>query len=282
MYTTIQDGFDTEVISQYRLIFKIHHKYINICIIDSEKNKCVWYGACHSPSENSSISTQLEKIIKKYPFLTYKGWKKIIFIIVHTRFVTGPSQYITKSTALDYLKLNISINTKTEEIIVNEDFELAVSCAYTLGKNLTQYIDTHYASEHIQYTHAHITFLKGLIPLVKQSDRNNLYGKIDADMLTLVVFKDQKLFFINTFIFHTLEDFIYFTLFVIEEIGNEPSSTKLILWGELDVDSELILKARYYIQHVSLGKRLSEISFGKPFDTLKPSCDMDLFSAYLL
>ncbi len=247
-----------------------------------QTNRCLFYTLYSYAKTDQDISyvIRLEEIIDNDAFLQSIHWKKITCIMANARFIIAPSNYINEQTALDYLKLNLQVS-KSEQLLIDTNQHMGVSCAYLIPKNLQRWLQTRYGLTLLQYTHSHTSFLKGLSAFVPGADKQTLYGKIHGNTFTLAVFDGKQLYFINTFPFYSTEDFIYFILLVIDEVGSKASKSKLIIWGELEIDSELIMTSQHYIKHIFFGKRPESIHFGDCFKALKTNYDFDLFSAHL-
>ncbi len=84
----------------------------------------------------------------------------------------------------------------------------------------------------------------------------NYKNKIDTDTLFLHVnetdyhltsFKNNKLLYHNTFSFNTKEDFIFFLLAAMEQLGYNPETVDLILLGKIEKSDEVFQMIRQYI-----------------------------------
>ncbi len=75
---------------------------------------------------------------------------------------------------------------------------------------------------------------------------------LNTSEFQIIVLKDKKIIFYNTFQHHTKEDFIYYILFVFEQLKLDTNQVPLILLGEIDAQNEYYEIAYKYIRYVNV------------------------------
>ncbi len=88
-----------------------------------------------------------------------------------------------------------------------------------------------------------------------KSDRNTLFVNLRPDCFDIVHFKDNKLSYHNTFEFITKEDFIYFLLITIDQLGLNPEDASVILSGNIDKTDDRYKMVNQYIKNYSFINR---------------------------
>jgi len=78
-----------------------------------------------------------------------------------------------------------------------------------------------------------------------------MYINVSNQNLEIVVLKNKKLELYNIFSFTTKEDFIYYILFVAEQLKLNPEEINVILLGAIEKESELFTILYQYIRNVS-------------------------------
>jgi hypothetical protein len=68
--------------------------------------------------------------------------------------------------------------------------------------------------------------------------------------LDIIILEGKKLLYFNTFNFRTKEDFIYYVIFVIEQLGLNPEEIDLILLGLIDQQSGLFDMIYKYVRNI--------------------------------
>ncbi len=91
---------------------------------------------------------------------------------------------------------------------------------------------------------------------------------------------DRRIRFVNAFAYGSPEDFLYYLLFVLDEVLVSPVKAKVTVWGLSADDPALKLAARY-IKDLTVGKKPLHLKFPSyQFDEVPDERDFDLFSAY--
>ncbi|WP_430613011.1 DUF3822 family protein [Flavobacterium sp. JP2137] len=78
------------------------------------------------------------------------------------------------------------------------------------------------------------------------------YAHLQEGRFELVVLKNDQLLLFNSYEYQTPEDFIYYILFVYEQLELNPESNALILLGSVDTESAYYQMAYTYIRTVSI------------------------------
>lgn len=103
---------------------------------------------------------------------------------------------------------------------------------------------------HVKLLH----FVSGLIESLainykNRTSGNDLFLHTREGFFDLVYFRENKLFFSNTFAYRTKEDFIYFLLAAVEQLHLNPEQVSLLLMGKIDNGSPEYEMIYRYIKH---------------------------------
>lgn len=102
-----------------------------------------------------------------------------------------------------------------------------------------------------------------------KTDNNTLFVQVYNDFFELVYFKDNKLYYHNTFQFKSKEDFIYFLLSAIEQLNLNPEDVNIILSGLIDKKSIYYEMVVRYIRNNTFIERNDTFKYAYPFDKLQ-------------
>ena len=102
------------------------------------------------------------------------------------------------------------------------------------------------------YKHANSILVEKLLDLSKNNDDKKMFVHINDTHFEIVVVKNQKLLFFNTFDYKTPEDFIYYLLFTAEQLNLNPENFQLELIGLIQENDDFYKIAYKYIRNVSL------------------------------
>jgi len=108
--------------------------------------------------------------------------------------------------------------------------------------------------------------------LIRQSNNGTapqVHISVYRDFIDIVVTKKGKLQFHNSFKYSNLNDFLYFTLYVYEQLKLDPETVPIKVTGPIDSRSELYFSLKRYIKAVSFlefyePKRISTIFSDTP------------------
>ena len=223
---------------------------LSFCTLDRYQN--VLESFPFIPFENVFNSEQLLEEVsfhfKDWPVLHVPKKVKLIYINELSTFV--PKSLFNEECLSDYLKYNVKIlpnDFLTYDEIKNSEL-VNVYVPYININNF--FIDlfgpfdyTHYSSILIE-TLLHSNHLK--------RDESTMYVHIHDNCFEIVVFKNTKLKFYNTFKYQTAEDFIYYILFTAEQLQMNPDAFNLQLIGNIKETDAAFQLAYQYIRNINI------------------------------
>lgn len=102
------------------------------------------------------------------------------------------------------------------------------------------------------FEHIHTNLIQLLTARSENTNNNNFYVHITANHFEIIIIKNDKLLFFNSYDYQTKEDFIYYILFVMEQLQLSPQEQKIELIGVIDLDSALYQIAYQYVKNVTI------------------------------
>ena len=102
------------------------------------------------------------------------------------------------------------------------------------------------------YNHFSSLLIKHLITFSPKSEIPQVFAHIAKSHFEIVVFKNQQLLLYNTFKYQTKEDFIYYLLFVAEQLKLDAETFNLQLLGAVTKQDDLFSIAYKYVKNTSL------------------------------
>lgn len=113
-----------------------------------------------------------------------------------------------------------------------------------------------------EYKHHSSILVEKLLDWSKNNDDKQMFVHFEETSFEIIVVQNQKLLFYNAFDFSTQEDFAYYLLFAVEQLGMNPEFFTLKLLGHIAEEGELFRIAYTYVRNVSLldVSRLEEIN----------------------
>lgn len=158
-----------------------------------------------------------------------------------------PIAYFDESNLSQYL--NFSIKTlKTDYIAYDTLKNTKANNIYIPYVNINNYLFQHFGE--FEYRHHLSVYIDKLIDLNNENDSKTMYINVDHKSFDIVVLKGKELLFSNIFSYKTKEDFLYYVLFVAEQLKLDTNSFNLFISGKINEDSEVFKLCYKYIRNI--------------------------------
>ena len=100
-------------------------------------------------------------------------------------------------------------------------------------------------------------------------EKETLFLNVNDGSYSLVCFKNNKLLYHNVFTYNTKEDFIYFLLATMEQLGFNPKNTDLILLGKIEKSDEVFQMIDQYISSYQFIKKNNDLNLSYVLDDIR-------------
>lgn len=246
----VQETTNKENSSQKKLSIQVRLDGLSFCILDSETKNISWYKKLSFPKEHNpgKALTEIESIYQKEESLR-DTFNEVILLFSHELYSTVPAEFFIEKEAATYLKFNTKI-LGTDVVEFDHINEELVN-VYIPYINITNYFFEHYGE--FEFKHSASELIKTALELNPEDETrayiNNFSGYYD-----LVIIKGRSLLLCNTFNYDTKEDFIYYLLFTLEQLGLNPAELNLIFLGNISREHEEFKIAYKYIKNIELLK----------------------------
>jgi hypothetical protein len=104
---------------------------------------------------------------------------------------------------------------------------------------------------------------------------------VQQEYLQIINIQNGKLFFFNTFRYNTKEDFIYYLLFVMQQLHLSPDVQELLILGEIEKNSSLTEMIFKYIKKPLFGEKSNMYKFDIVFNEIPPHHFYNLLNFHL-
>ncbi|MCU0416140.1 MAG: DUF3822 family protein [Cytophagaceae bacterium] len=285
MQSIKDDRLEVDLLSQYHLSFQINQKIFRLCIVDSEQNRCLRMEDYHLNDVYSTydLVEQLDLLFEDHTLLKAGYWKSITVAIKDTQFSLIPESLFEKDYIKEYLSLTSSVASSpaTDYLYFKQNQTDAINI-FSVDKDLKKWFEDRYPTRSVQFIHHTASMIEGILLQPSVSELTpTVYIQVEQYFLTIVVKKGDQLLFCNSFGFSSSEDFVYFVLFVFDQLQLNPETVPVKIWGEITPDSDSFSKLYRYIRHISFGDKPSSLRFSYQFDDIFEHRYFDLFSMHL-
>jgi hypothetical protein len=168
-----------------------------------------------------------------------------------------PKALFNEDNLADYLKFNAKI-LKSDFITYDVILENDIVNVYVPYININNFIYDKFGT--FTFKHISTVLIEEILRIEKNAKSLKFYVNVRNNQLDIVVVDQGKLLLHNTYTYNTKEDFIYYLLFVAEQLNLNPESFDLVFIGAINEHDEFFKIAYKYIRNINFGNR---------FDTAK-------------
>ena len=167
-----------------------------------------------------------------------------------------PESLFDKKLCLEYLKYSVRLVKNDSASFDNID-EIEAVNVYLPYTNVNNYLFDNFGS--FDYYHYSTLFIKKCIKSshkIKNSTNLNFRG----DCFDIVIFKNKKLMFHNSFNYKTKEDVLYFILSSFLQNKLKFEKTYLFVSGEIDENDDVFVFLKSFHRKISISKQINSIT----------------------
>ncbi len=235
------ETFDPDYTTEYLLSIQVSLDGFSFCIRDEIRKIHLVFK--HLPLQISNYSFLLRKtkeILAREEALN-KKYKKTIIRMSSPRVTAIPASW--EVSAEELFALNFD-RLKDEKILSFTDDSLSVKVAFGFPEKMYNLFNSHF--DHPVISHQ-VQTLAGLVARKATSGHSEALLSFSKRFFTLLITRNQKLAFINSFFYKNHMDVIYYILHVFESEKIGVKETAVFLLGETDEESPLagFLKNRF-------------------------------------
>ena len=231
-----------------KLLLQVSLTEVSFCIYDSLKKKIEKIAYYSNENNATLIETFLEKIIKENSELN-STFDDILVLHNNNLLTFVPSVLYDEQYLSSYMQYNTKV-FESDYFSNDQVSSYDMNTVYIPYVNINNFLIDHFGS--FNYKHSFTILIKKVLDFSKNIEEKQVYVHIQKDNFQIIVVKNQKLLLFNTFDFKTKEDFIYYTLFVMEQLQLNPENIKVNLFGIISKDDSLYQIAYKYIRNISL------------------------------
>ncbi len=161
-----------------------------------------------------------------------------------------PISLFDETKASEYLKFNSKIlanDYMAHDVLENLD----IVVVYVPFMNINNFFFEKYGS--FNYYHSTTVLLKTILEEEKYS-LPKMYLHFQKHSFDCIVLKNGELQLCNSYTFKTPEDFIYYTLFCMEQLNLNPENLPVIFCGEIEREDDNYKIAYTYIRNIEFAK----------------------------
>lgn len=278
----IDEAFDSGQSGTYNLYFALNNRAIRFIVTDIARNKILALEDYEVTGVFSALqlTEQLTLLCSQHAFLTQTDWQEIRVAVKNQNFTFIPEALFEENAAADFLKLHAETDEFHDRILTCHHQKIEAVSIFTADKYLLDWFKSTFTDKKVLFLHQTSPLLEGVLNKHDRDMQKKQYLYVEQNTLSILLARDGNLEFCNQFYYATPEDFIYYTLLVMQEQKLNPDQDPITVWGDLTHDSALFTMLRKYIRNVSLGKKPAGISFSYKFEDVFDHRYFDLYNLH--
>ena len=200
--------------------------------------------------ENSQVTSENLLLKIKDIFNTdtqlQNDFSSVIVIHQNNLSVLVPNRYFNKKELASYL--NFNIKKLTIDYIAFDPLEgLESKNVYIPYVNINNYLFQNFGE--FEYKHHSTVLIEKLLNSTNNIEKT-MFVNVSKTSLDLVVIENNQLILFNTFSYNTKEDFIYYILFVAEQLNLNVNKFSLYFTGKVNLEDAIYKITYKYIKNV--------------------------------
>ncbi|MFZ9045665.1 MAG: DUF3822 family protein [Cyclobacteriaceae bacterium] len=223
----------------------------------------------------------LKAIFENHHLLQAGFWKSIRLAVKTHKFTQVPTDHFVKDSAKDFLLVHCDINQHMEQVHYYPHSIADAVTVFATDARLIQWIESVYPNKKVTITHQGSALIEGVLKYDDHSANRTLFCYFDRGILHAISTENRHLIYYNQFAIKAPEDYLKYIMLVFKELGLSQKQSKLILWGNLKVNSKHVVYLKKYIRNISFGSRPSYLRYVFQFDEIPEHQYFDLMNVYL-
>lgn len=240
--TSLKNTKDTKLSIQFNL------DGFSFCIANNITNTALYFSEYQFSETQKTPENLLLKIKEIFKTDTYLQYDFSTVLVIHQNNLATlvPNLYFNEENLADYL--NFNIKTLATDFITFDEIELInAKSVYIPYVNINNYLFQNFGE--FEYQHHTSMLIKQLLETTNNPEKT-MFVNVSKTSFDVIVLQNKKTLFSNSFSFETKEDFIYYILFVAEQLELNPDEFNLYFTGEITTTSAIYKIAFTYIRNI--------------------------------
>jgi hypothetical protein len=264
---------------KHRLSVQVSLNGFSFCILNQDKKQLVFLDQISFNEQLHPIQTEArlshyfkDHLDKLYVFDTVQ----VSYVNELATFV--PNALFNENHLVDYLKFNNKLFASdyiAHDLIASHDL-VSVYVPYV---NINNFFIDRFGQ--IEFKHFSTILVSHLLKSNALNTAQVVYAHIQEKQFELVVIENGTLRYYNSFSYETAEDFMYFTLFTLEQLKIDRETISFVFLGEVDKAHMVYPMAYNYIRNITFGDRENNMEISSKIPAIHTHAHYTLINALL-
>lgn len=276
-FAFLDETLDINITQSYHLSIQGSSNGLSFSILDTIRNKYVALKNYHPDKEKGTTEDQFKSILNNDEFLSCQ-YKSSSFFFISEKSTLIPSPLFNKAKVKEYLVFNQPLE-EHEKVFFNPVKNTDAFIVYSVPGGICEILEKQF--HEIKTYHQSVPFLEQI--LLKNQPvgfDHSVFIHIMPGIFDIAVSQSKKLILYNQFRFRNENDFIYFVLYIFEQLKLNPEKTRLVLSGEISKTSKYYESLKKYIKSIGFEKRDSQFTYSYTFNQIPEHTFITLLNLY--
>jgi hypothetical protein len=268
-----------ESIEASRLIVEISINRISYALLhnDTQTYKAIESYFFADTKNYNDIGNRLEFIHTNTEILK-NNYFSVHVLFSGCRSTLIPAVLFDSSKAELYLKFNHPMDK--DDVVAFDQLNITNAVnIYTIHTLLKDKVKALFPAAKI--SHSYSSLIENLLFQFSDNKASKLVLHVQQKHIQIIQINSGKLIFFNSFAYNTKEDFIYYLLFVMQQLHLNPDTQELLVLGEIEKKTSLADMIFKYIKKPLFGERSAIFKFDKVFEEFPPHHFYNLLNFHL-
>jgi hypothetical protein len=280
-FTTILDtNFDGVNVKNYTLFMEVYPDDFAVSVLDMESNKIIALQvyAFSQLKGIDDLCLKMSHVFEENVLFMDTNFRQVIFAFGGNKSTLVPDPLYNPASAGQLLYFNhpeaVSENIHTDHLK-----RIAAKNIFAVPKVLENLIQDKFPQASVHHTST--AFIESVLLNNKNREEKIVTVHVHLTGFEIIVSKRNELILYNNFRYQSAEDFIYYVLFVYEQLQLNPESTPLIFTGAAERSSAIYITTQKYIRNIQFGERTDRFAFSAEFHQIPAHYHYILFNQHL-
>jgi hypothetical protein len=274
----VDEAFSTSSNSEYRLIILLGTDGLKAAVYDKQSNKFIAfeYFSFQNAFRPDVVAELFSSAAKESAIISHK-YRNVTCVIENNLSTLVPEALYEADRKSMYLKFNSKL--EGDELILEDRLSsLEARNIFALPFAVKAAVDSMFSN--VKYHHYSSPLIEGLMIQSKNITKKQIFVHVQATHFEVTVTEGKKLLFYNSFNHHSPEDFMYYLLFVFEQLHLNPETSELQLLGEIERSSSIFNLLQKYVRNIKFGARADEADLSYQLQTLPRNYYFNVLNSY--
>ncbi|TDS14371.1 uncharacterized protein DUF3822 [Maribacter caenipelagi] len=238
-----------------KLSIQVSLNGLSFCVADTVSQKLLISDKVDFSDEKNPMTAkdELKKLFQKHD-IENMVFDEVVAVHRNTLFGLVPKSLFNPNNLNEYLKFNTKV--LANDVLAYDEVENHdLVNVYVPYVNINNYIYDLFGE--FDFMHNGTVLLQFLLNNQIQNQEITCFAHVNKEQLDITVLNQRKLLLYNSFKYQTKEDFVYYLLFVIEQLELDPKTVAVKLFGSIEEDDEIFKLCYNYIQNISIFEPLT-------------------------